>query len=128
MVGTKPKKGVKVSFSPEFDREYSELLEEVNSERKGGIENSFNNQLLKAIDRTVDLLKIQPDYGIHLPKNRIPNEFIEKYAINNLWKVNLPSAWRLCYTLNTGELEILTILLEFMDHGRYNKLFGYRKK
>ena len=41
-------------------------------------------QLAKAINRAIELLKNQPDYGIHIPKNRIPKTFIEKYGINNL--------------------------------------------
>ncbi|MBU1939144.1 MAG: hypothetical protein ABH854_00265 [Candidatus Diapherotrites archaeon] len=128
MAKEKQKKEIKVSHSSEFDKEYSELVEVVSAEKKKGVENSFNNQLLKAIGRKIDLLKIQPDCGIHVPKNRIPKGFIIKYEINNLWKVNLPGDWRLCYTLNTGRLEILAILLEYMDHDRYNKLFGYKKK
>ncbi|MFH1545024.1 MAG: hypothetical protein ABIE23_02980 [archaeon] len=128
MAKEKLRKEIKVSFSPEFDEEYRKLLKEVVEDRERGIENSFNIQLLKAIDRTISLLKIQSDYGIHIPKNRIPREFTEKYGINNLWKVDLPSSWRLCYTLKTSRIEILTILLEFINHKRYNKLFGYKKK
>ena len=122
------KKEIIVSFGPEFEEEYNSLLSESEKEKMKGISNSFNMQLLKAIDRAIELLKIQPDYGIHIPKNLIPKKFIEKYGINNLWKVNIPHGWRLLYTLSTGKLEIITILLEFMDHDEYNKLFGYKKR
>ncbi len=32
------------------------------------------------------------------------------------------------YTITGNELEIISILLEFMDHPTYDKKFGYRKK
>lgn len=124
----KPKKRIAVKFSSEFDSEYSKLLEEVGREKKRSIKNSFNNQLMKAIDRIIEQLSVEPTHGVHVPKNRIPEKYIREYGINNLWKANLPGAWRLLYTLNTDKLEILTILLEYMDHNRYNKLFGYRKR
>ena len=35
--------------------------------------------------------------GIQIPKKLIPREYIKKYGIRNLWKYNLPNAWRLIY-------------------------------
>jgi hypothetical protein len=32
------------------------------------------------------------------------------------------------YTIVGNEYEIISILLEFMDHEEYDKKFGYRKK
>ncbi|MDI6708812.1 MAG: hypothetical protein QME47_07005, partial [Candidatus Thermoplasmatota archaeon] len=29
----------------------------------------------------------------------IPKEYIEKYSIDNLWKYNMPKAWRLLYSV-----------------------------
>lgn len=128
MTVVKPKKEVVVKYSPEFDAEYNKLLKEAESEKEQNIKNSFNTQLLKAIDRIIEQLAIDPTYGTHIPKNRIPKKYIDEYGINNLWKANLPSAWRLLYTLDAGKPEILTILLEYLDHNQYNKLFGYKKR
>jgi len=50
------------------------------------------------------------------------------YGVANLWKVNLPDYWRMVYTITGNELEIISILLEFMDHKKYDKIFRYRKK
>ncbi|MFH1752038.1 MAG: hypothetical protein ABH821_03830 [archaeon] len=121
-------KKIRVLFSPDFDSDYMELLEEIEVETRKGIRNSFNMQLAKAINRAIELLKINPEYGVHVPKNRIPRTFIEKYEINNLWKVNLPDRWRLCYTLRTNRIEVLVVLLGFMSHKDYDKLFGYRRR
>ncbi len=123
-----PEKEIQVRFSPEFDTGYGKLLAEVEGERRRGIRNSSNSQLLRAIDRAIEQLSIEPAFGIHIPKNRIPKKYLKEYGINNLWKLNLPGAWRLLYTLDTGKLEIVAILLEYMDHGKYSGLFGYKKK
>ena len=32
------------------------------------------------------------------------------------------------YTIVENEVEIISVLLEFMDHDKYKKVFGYRKK
>ena len=66
--------------------------------------------------------------GIQIPKKLIPKEYIEKYELNNLWKTNLPSYWRMYYTLSTTRLEILTVLITFEDHEEYDKRFKYKKR
>ena len=124
----KEDKEIKILFSPEFGQEYNALMKEIEQEQKKGIKNSFNSQLLKAIDRTIEQLKINPQYGIHIPKKLIPKEYIEKYELNNLWKTNLPSYWRMYYTLSTTRLEILTVLITFEDHEEYDKRFKYKKR
>jgi hypothetical protein len=83
---------------------------------------------LNAINRNIDLLKLNPDYGVHIPKNLIPKKYILEYGINNLRKIDLPNFWRLCYTLKTDSFEIISILLEFVDHKKYNKIFKYKNK
>jgi len=47
-----------------------------------------------------------------------------------LFRVGLVGYWRLVYTLeNSGNnIEILAIILEFMNHEKYDKRFGYKKK
>ena len=37
--------------------------------------------------------------GIQIPKRLIPKEYIKKYDVKNLWKYNLPDAWRLIYSI-----------------------------
>ncbi len=117
---------VSVNFSKEFNEEYLAIKNIVEMEIKKGLLNSKNHQLLTKIDRTIEILKTKPDYGIAVPKNIIPKELIKEYGINNLRKVNLSHAWRLCYTLKTDSIEIVSIILNVMDHKKYNKLFKYR--
>jgi len=122
----KSKKLISVSFSKEFNEEYLAIKNIVNMEVKKGLLNSQNHQLLTKIDRTISILKTNPDYGVAIPRNVIPKELIKEYGINNLRKVNLSHAWRLCYTLKTDSVEIVSIILNVMDHKKYNKLFGYK--
>jgi len=84
-----------------------------------------DQQLYKFINRALDDLKQNPACGIKIPKNLWPKEFIQKYNITNLWKYDLPSAWRLVYTIESDEVKIVSIILEWFDHRDYEKRFSY---
>jgi len=85
-------------------------------------------QLFKFLERATDDLKENPFCGIKVPKNLWPKEYVRKYSINNLWKYDLPNAWRLIYTISKDKVQILAIILEWFDHKDYEKRFGYRKQ
>jgi|SRR3972149_5116635 len=63
--------------------------------------------------------------GIQIPKNLIPKEYLKKYDAKNLWKYNLPGAWRLIYSVEGKNLLIYSIILEWLDHKEYERRFGY---
>lgn len=63
--------------------------------------------------------------GIQIPKKLIPKEYIKKYSVKNLWKYNLPDAWRLIYSVQGKDLLVFSIILEWMDHKTYERKFGY---
>ena len=86
-----------------------------------------NSQLFKFLERATDDLKKNPFCGIKIPKDYWPNEYIKKYSIDNLWKYDLPNAWRLIYTIVKDEIRILAVLLEWFNHKNYEKKFGYKK-
>ncbi|MBS3134815.1 type II toxin-antitoxin system RelE/ParE family toxin [Candidatus Woesearchaeota archaeon] len=117
------KKQIKVKYSPVFEEQLKKLREVIKEKNS-----KFHKQLLTAIEREKDNLFIDPHRGIQIKKKQIPKEYIIKYGVTNLWKINLPDFWRMLYTITGNELEIISILLEFMDHNDYDKLFGYRKK
>ena len=112
-------KPVRVKYAPEFEAEMEALRTS---------EDKFNQQLLKAIEREKDNIKADPHRGIQVQKKLIPNEYTEKYGLTNLWKVNLPDFWRMLYTITGTEIEIIAVMLEFMDNKTYDKKFGYGKK
>jgi len=93
--------------------------------------NSFNElgeedrDLRRFIERAINDIKQNPFCGVQIPKRLIPKEYIQKFNIRNVWKYNLPNAWRLIYSIEGGELKIITIVLEWMDHKEYERRFNY---
>jgi Txe/YoeB family toxin of Txe-Axe toxin-antitoxin module len=63
--------------------------------------------------------------GIQIPKRLIPQEYIKKYNITNLWKYNLPDAWRLLYSVENQQLCVVSIVLAWMSHPDYERKFRY---
>lgn len=84
-----------------------------------------DKQLHYIIFEVMQILKLDPACGIKLPKRLWPKEYLQKYNITNLWKVNLPNGWRLVYTIDTTEIEIVNKILEWFDHKEYERRFGY---
>jgi len=84
-----------------------------------------DKRLYAFIDRAIDDLKVNPTCGIKIPKKLWPKEYSQKYKITNLWKYDLPNAWRLIYTIESDEIKIMSIILEFMDHKNYERKFNY---
>ncbi len=81
--------------------------------------------LYEFIHRAINDLKINPFSGIKIPKRLWPKEYIKEYQINNLWKYNLPNAWRLIYTLVGDEVKIMSMVLEWYNHKDYERRFSY---
>jgi Txe/YoeB family toxin of Txe-Axe toxin-antitoxin module len=82
-------------------------------------------KLYKFINRAINNLKENPFCGIPISKKLIPKDYIKKYKINNLWKYNLPGAWRLFYFVVGDEIKIISIILEWLPHKKYERKFGY---
>jgi hypothetical protein len=120
-------KEIWVEFSEEANKDYLGLQKQALEEKEQGKENSFNIQLLKAIDREKDNLKIDPQHGIHIPRKYIPKTLADRYKTDRLWKIDLVGYWRLIYTITGDEVKVIAFILDFVDHKKYNKLFGYRK-
>ncbi len=89
---------------------------------------SEEKELAGEIEQAVAVLKINPLTGIRIPKQLWPAAYIRKYGITNLRKCDLKRGWRLIYTLEGNELEIVSIILEWFGHKNYEKRFGYKVK
>jgi len=63
--------------------------------------------------------------GIQVPKKLIPREYLKKFGVRNVWKYNLPGAWRLLYSVEGKNLVIFSIILEWIDHKTYERRFKY---
>ncbi len=111
---------LRVKGVPEFDLQYRELKESA----AGG--NGASQILLKKLDKAIEKLKCNFKAGEHVPKNRIPPFYVINYGVENLWKINLDPNYRLIYTIRGTEVEVISVLLEFFDHKKYNKRFKYK--
>ena len=121
-------KEIWIEFSESADADYRELQKKVIDEKEHDVENSPNMQLLKSIERAKNNLKIDPQFGIHIPRKVISKAVVNEYGTDRLWKIDLVGYWRLIYTIVGDEVKIISFVLEFMDHKKYDKIFGYRKK
>ncbi len=73
-------------------------------------------------------MKTDPFRGTRIPRRLWPREYLQKYYPTNLWKCNLPGAWRLVYTVVGTEVEIVSVILEWFDYKNYEKRFKYNVK
>ena len=108
-----------------WGRNFEYLNKVVGEEQTKGISNSEHQQLLKSIKQKIELIKANPQYGDAVLKALIKKS---GYTVDNLWVVDLTGYWRMLYTLKGSQVEILCFVLEILDHKRYDKIFGYRKK
>tara|TARA_Y100000310_G_scaffold79304_3_gene76029 strand:+ start:18947 stop:19321 length:375 start_codon:yes stop_codon:yes gene_type:complete len=119
-------KDVKVILSKEANVVYEELNQIVGNEKKNQVESSVHQSLLRSINRVRDLLKINPFAGNQLPKSRIPKKYIQLYGITNLWRIELANRWRMMYSIDGNEIEIVNFVLDIFNHKDYDKLLGYK--
>jgi len=107
----------KVTFASERVKKSLERLEGLKFE---------NKNLKRWLERAFKDMENDAHCGIQVPKKLIPKEYVRKYKITNLWKYNLPNAWRLIYTVSPGEITVFSVVLEWMSHKDYEKRFKYR--
>ena len=116
-------KMVRIILSEDAEEVYK-YLNEHSSESK------IDKSILNSINKKVELIKANPHYGDPISKKLIPQEYVDKYGITNLFWVSLSNYWRMLYTLTDGEtiIEIIAFVLDIIDHKEYNKKFGYKKR
>jgi len=119
-------KDVSVKLSEEADNVYRELNKIVGEEKLKGIDGSFHQTLLRSIIRVRDLLKQNPFAGDQVPKRQIPPKYIQKFDVDNVWRIELADRWRLVYTITGNQIEIITFVMDIFNHKDYDKVFGYK--
>ncbi len=111
---------VRVILSPDAEEVYKKLNSEAET-------NKQSKMIFNAINNKKELIKANIHYGNPIAKNLIPQEYIDKFGVKNLFRVELPAFWRMLYTLtNNEEIEIIAFVLDIIDHQTYDKKFGYR--
>lgn len=119
-------KEIKIILSDDANKEYEALNQIVGEEKTKGIDSSFHQTLLRSINRTRDLLKINPFAGDQIPKRLIPKDYIKRYDTDNLWRIELANRWRLIYTITGNQVEIVNFIIDIFNHKKYDKIFGYK--
>lgn len=124
----KIKKKISVKLVGDAEKAFKELNRIVGEEYKKGITSSKDITLLDAINRIFDIISINPFYGENAKKDLIPSEYRRKYDVSNLFIADLPDYWRMIYTLESDEIEIISFVLDIIDHKEYDKKFKFRKR
>jgi hypothetical protein len=117
-------KPTRVILIGEAKEEFQKLNKIVGQQMKDGKEKNNEIQLLRSVKQKFDFLKANPFYGDSIEKRKIP----KNYEVANLWRVELSKYWRMLYTIKGDQVEIICFVLEIIDHKKYDKLFGYKKK
>ncbi len=95
------------------------------------LEKSFNelsnkDSLKKALKKAIINIQENIFCGRNVKKKLIQKTLMKKYRINNLWIYNLPSAWRLLYSITPSkEIQIIAAILDWMNHKDYERLFKF---
>ena len=111
---------VGINLSQEFAKEFSQLQKR---SEKGEGEAEY---LLKLIDKGIAKLAENYECGQKIQKRLWPKYYMDKYGINDLWRLKLDNYWRIIYTIIGDQVRIIAVILEVLDHKKYNKRFGYK--
>ena len=116
-------KKIRVILSSDAKEVYNHLKGEASKSKT-------ERTILNAITKKIEIIRSNPHYGDPIAKPLIPKEYINKYEISNLFRVELPNYWRMLYSLTDGEtkIEIIAFVLDIIDHKIYDKKFGYKRK
>lgn len=111
-----------IQMSGEFAGEFAELQKRADG---GSGEAEY---LLKIIDRGVAKLVGDCTAGQKIQKKLFPAYYKKKYDITNLWRLRLDDSWRMIYTVVGDRVRIVAVILEVLDHKKYERRFGYKSK
>ena len=87
----------------------------------------FEDKLLYGrLTKAFEKLEMDAFSGVQVHKRQIPKDYEAKFGnVDNLWKYNLPKGWRLLYTIKKQGDMVITVILEWLPHGGYEKRFNY---
>jgi hypothetical protein len=85
-----------------------------------------HSKLYRSVTDAIELLKCDPTRGNHVGHDKIPTYYVRKYRIKTLFRIELIDYWRLMYAIHAfDDIGIGVLILEALDHKRYNERFGY---
>ena len=93
--------------------------------------NEGSNPHAKSIVRRVEtLVAALPADLLHgeVVTKPLPRELVAKYGVDNLFVEDLPSFWRLIYSIAREGNERHLVILEIVDHSIYDRWFPSRSR
>jgi len=84
-----------------------------------------NPKLHKEIRRAFSSICNDAFFGRRVRKELIPKKLVKDYDINNLFIYNLSGGWRLIYSLVNEEIKLISVVLDWMSHKDYERLFKF---
>jgi mRNA-degrading endonuclease RelE of RelBE toxin-antitoxin system len=105
-----------ISFVDKSVKEKFFLLEASNSEDKA---------IFESLNKAFDNISYDAFIGIQIPKNLIPKAYKKQLEVDNLWKYNLPEGWRLLYSVISNGNTVIAIIIDWLPHKKYERLFNY---
>ena len=100
-----------VGLSPELFQVYQSL--------------GFDEGIRKYIDEMKIVLLENCNAGDKIPRKKIPQYYIKKYGVNNLYRYRLLDGYRGIYTILINKGKVQTWILDILTHNVYEKRFGY---
>lgn len=91
-------------------------------EQKAYALEKINKQLFECVKQTTIALREDPFCGTYIPKRLVPKKW-KQYA--NIRKINLLQGWRLFYHIAYQDPHKIIIIISFMSHKEYERLFRY---
>ncbi|MHB8586427.1 MAG: type II toxin-antitoxin system RelE family toxin [Thermoplasmatota archaeon] len=101
---------------------------------EGPAQKQFDKAPKPVRDRLISLaseLAENPQLGQYIPISGVPNkETLKRWErrvgnIKNLYKLELPAAWRALYTVGSRGVDRIVMILEVADHKAYSRLMRY---
>jgi len=87
---------------------------------------SEDRELFNVIQRTIkEKLIINPIRGRVIKKELIPAIYLNKYGNKTFFIWNLTASWRLIYFLAREDDRQLIIIVDWLSHSDYEKLFKF---
>ena len=95
-------------------------------ERLGSSHDPASASIRRRIRSLKDVLLVDCLHGDVVKKEGIPKILRERYGLENLFVEDLPSFWRLLYTIVRDRGERYVVVVEIVDHRAYSARFPGR--
>ena len=91
-----------------------------------GSPNPSSSSIARRVRALRPILRADCLHGEVVKKEQIPKTLRERHGLENLFVEDLPSFWRLLYTIVRDRGERYVVVVEIVDHGAYDRWFSGR--